>query len=107
MADTTKRIDRAEIARRVERAEKLLQKGKSADALEEYRQILIDDPENDPVRQMAADVCLALQRGAEATRLLGELFDRQVNAGDSTRASLTYKKLSRFVNPTWEQKVRF
>jgi diguanylate cyclase (GGDEF)-like protein len=107
MSDPVKRADRAEIARRVERAEKLLQKGKSADALEEYRQILIDDPENDPVRQMAADVCLALQRGAEATRLLGELFDRQVNAGDSTRASLTYKKLSRFVNPTWEQKVRF
>src|SRR5207253_1669134 len=42
MADTTKRMDRAEIAKRVERAEKLLQKGKTADALQEYMQALAD-----------------------------------------------------------------
>ena len=34
MADPTKRMDRAEIARRVERAEKLLQKGKTGEALD-------------------------------------------------------------------------
>ena len=100
-------MDRAEIGRRVERAEKLLQKGKTADALEEYLQVLAGDPENDTVRQMGADLCLSLQRIPEAVRLLGELFDRQIEAGDATRASLTYKKLSRFVNPNWEQKVRF
>src|SRR5581483_3661538 len=59
------------------------------------------------VRSMAADLSLSLQRTAEAVKLLGELFDRQVEAGDGTRASLTYKKLARFVNPTWDQKVRF
>ena len=32
---------------------------------------------------------------------------RQIEAGDATRASLTYKKLARFVTPTWEQKLRF
>jgi tetratricopeptide (TPR) repeat protein len=48
-----------------------------------------------------------LQRTAEAVKLLGDLFDRQVEDGDATRASLTYKKLARFVNPTWDQKVRF
>ena len=100
-------MDRAEIGRRVERAEKLLQKGKTADALEEYLQVLAGDPENDTVRQMGADLCLSLQRIPEAVKLLGELFDRQIEAGDATRASLTYKKLSRFVNPNWEQKVRF
>src|SRR5216683_15187 len=36
-----------------------------------------------------------------------ELFDRQVAGMDATRASLTYKKLARYTNPTWEQKVRF
>jgi tetratricopeptide (TPR) repeat protein/GGDEF domain-containing protein len=107
MADTTKRVDRAEIARRVERAEKLLQKGKTADALQDYLQVLADDPENDTVRQMAADLCLSLQRTPDAVKLLGVLFERQVEADDATRASLTYKKLARFVNPTWEQKVRF
>jgi diguanylate cyclase (GGDEF)-like protein len=98
---------RAEIARRVEKAEKLLQKGKTADALAEYLQILEADPQNDNVRQMAADLCLSLNRGVQAAQLLGELFERQVAAADATRASLTYKKLARYADPTWEQKVRF
>ena len=99
--------NRAEIARRVDRAEKLLQKGKTADALTEYLQVLQDDPQNDNVRQMAADLCLSLNRTAQAVSLLGELFDRQLAAMDSTRASLTYKMLARYTNPTWERKVRF
>ena len=45
MPDPTKRMDRAEIARRVERAEKLLQKGKTGEALDEYMQVLADDPQ--------------------------------------------------------------
>jgi len=54
MSETTNRVDRAEIARRMERAEKLLQKGKTAEALDEYLQILQEDTGNDTVRQMAA-----------------------------------------------------
>src|ERR1700678_2165669 len=107
MAETTIRADRAEVMRRVERAEKLLQKGKASEALEEYLQVLRDDPENDKVRELAADLCLSQSRGSDAVRLLGELFERQVGAGDATRASLTYKKLARHGNPTWEQKFRF
>jgi diguanylate cyclase (GGDEF)-like protein len=99
--------NRAEIARRVEKAEKLLQKGKTAEALAEYLLILEADPNNDNVRQMAADLCLSVNKGPQAVRLLGELFERQVAATDATRASLTYKKLARYTNPTWEQKVRF
>src|SRR5450631_3746006 len=99
--------NRAEIGRRVEKAEKLLQKGKTADALTEYLLILESDPANDNVRQMAAELCLSLNKGAQAVKLLGELFERQVAATDATRASLTYKKLARYANPTWEQKVRF
>ena len=43
----------------MEHAEKLLQKGKTAEALEEYLRILSGDPGNDGVRQMAADLCLS------------------------------------------------
>jgi diguanylate cyclase (GGDEF)-like protein len=107
MSDAANRVDRADIARFIERAEKLLQKGKPADALEIYLQVLQSDIDNDTVRSMAADLSLSLQRTPEAVKLLGDLFDRQVEAGDATRASLTYKKLARFVNPTWDQKVRF
>jgi len=107
MAETPKRADRQEIARRVERGEKLLQKGKPAEALEEFLQTLALDPANDTVRQMAADLCLSLQRMPDAVRLLGELFERQLSSGDGIRASLTYKKLARFANPSLEQKKRF
>ncbi len=106
MAETTQ-VNRAEVARQVEKAEKLLQKGKSADALDVYLQVLEMDPLNDTVRSMAADLCLSLQRTADASRLLGELFERQLQSEDATRASLTYKKLARFATPTWQQKVRF
>jgi len=108
MAETPRRaVDRQEIARRVERGEKLLQKGKPGEALEEFLQTLALDPTNDTVRQMSADLCLSLQRTADAVRLLGELFERQMAAGDAMRASLTYKKLARFANPNCEQKLRF
>src|SRR6266849_5806800 len=107
MAETLKRADRQEIDRRVERGEKLLQKGKAAEALEEFLQTLALDPGNDTVRQMTADLCLSLQRLPEAVQLLGELFERQLAAGDAMRASLTYKKLARFANPSCEQRVRF
>jgi diguanylate cyclase (GGDEF)-like protein len=107
MPEITKRLDRAEIAKRVERAEKLLQKGKTVEALEEYLQVLRDDPDNDGVRQLAADLSLSLSRNGDAVRLLGDLFERQVVAGDATRASLTYKKLVRHGSPTWQQKFRF
>src|SRR5205807_787152 len=92
---------------RVERGEKLLQKGKAAEALEEFLQTLALDPANDTVRQMAADLSLSLQRLPEAVRLLGELFEPQLAAGDAMRASLTYKKLARFANPSCEQRIRF
>ncbi|MGA8688336.1 MAG: hypothetical protein WB662_00085, partial [Methyloceanibacter sp.] len=76
MPEMTTRPDRAEIARRLERAEKLLQKGKAAEALEEYLLVLRDDTENDKVRELSADLCLSQNRGRDAVRLLGELFER-------------------------------
>jgi diguanylate cyclase (GGDEF)-like protein len=99
--------DRTEIAKRVERAEKFLQKGKPDAALEEYLAVLNEDRDNDSVRQMAADLSLSVGRTQEAVALLGDLFERQVGLGDATRASLTYKKLARYTNPSTEQKLRF
>src|SRR5207302_10201678 len=92
---------------RVAHAEELLPRGNAGDVLDAYRQVLLEDPENDNVRSMAADLCLSLHRTAEAVSLLGDLFERQVGLGDATRASLTYKKLARHGNPTWQQKFRF
>jgi diguanylate cyclase (GGDEF)-like protein len=107
MPEITRRLNQAELSRRTERAEKLLQKGKAGEALEEYLVALRDDPENDTVRQLAADLCLSQNRTHDAVTLLGELFERQAKAGDATRASLTYKKLARHGSPTWAQKFSF
>src|SRR5277367_4961185 len=107
MPEITRRLNQADVARRAERAEKLLQKGKAGEALEESLLALRDDPDNDGVRQLTADLCLSQNRTQDAVRLLGELFETQVKAGDATRASLTYKKLARHGSPTWEQKFCF
>src|SRR5579863_2695981 len=107
MPEMNHHIDRAEAARLIEQAEKLLQKGKTADALDAYLRVVAVDLANDVARQMAADLCLSMQRIPEAVNLLGEMFERQIQAGDATRASLTYKKLSRYAKPTWQQRLRF
>ncbi|MBV9146836.1 MAG: diguanylate cyclase [Acidobacteria bacterium] len=97
----------ADFTKRIEKAEKYLQKGKVESALEEYLSILDDDPGNDSVRQSAADLFLQVNRTNEAAALFSELFDRQIAAADNTRAIVTYKKLARVVPPALGQTLRF
>lgn len=103
----TRQVDRAEIARRFEKAEKFLQKGRADSALEEFLSILRDDPENDAVRQATADLYLTLGRKKEMVAMLGELFNRQVITADAAKATVTYKKLARFAPPLPEQTWRY
>ncbi|HEY1271479.1 MAG TPA: diguanylate cyclase, partial [Terriglobales bacterium] len=103
----TRQVDRAEIARRFEKAEKFLQKGRADSALEEFLGILRDDPENDTVRQATADLYLTLGRKKEMIAMLGELFNRQVITADAAKATVTYKKLSRFAAPLPDQTWRY
>ncbi len=88
-----------DISKRLEKAEKYLQRGKPEAALEEYLGILEDDPRNDKVRQTAADLCLACNRNSEASTLLSYLFDEQIGSIDGT-GIVTYKKLAKIANPT-------
>lgn len=93
----------ADISRRLDKAEKYLQRSKPEAALEEYLAILDEDPENDQVRQTAADLCLALGRGGEAAALLAELFENEARAGDSAKGVVSYKKLAKISVPTPQQ----
>jgi len=97
----------ADISKRLDKAEKYLQKGKVDSALEEYLSILDVDPGNDKVRHTAADLFLQTNRNAEAAALLSELFDRELALGDNTRAGVTYKKLARIAPPKLGQTLRF
>ena len=80
-----------DISKRLDKAEKYLQKGKPEAALEEYLAALEEDPKNEVVRQTAADLCIAAGRNSEAATLLGYLFDEQRN--DPT-GIVTYKVYS-------------
>lgn len=90
----------ADISKRLDKAEKYLQRGKADAALDEYLAILHDDPRNDQVRQTAADLCLALGRGPEAASLLSTIFEQEVEVGDTAKGVVTFKKLLKISIPT-------
>ncbi len=97
----------ADVSKRLEKAAKYLEKGKTESALEEYLSILEDEPNNDNVRQTAAELCASLGRSKEAAELLGLLFDRQAGIGDGAKANITYKKLLKVGTPTVDQTFRY
>ena len=97
----------ADISKRLEKAEKYLQRSKPEAALEEYLDILDDEPRNDQVRQAAADLCLALDRRAEAAELFSRLFEQEFEAGESAKGSITYKKLCKITTPTPMQTFQY
>ncbi len=96
-----------DISKRLERAEKNLQKGRQAEALAEYLQALEEDPGNDMVRQTAADLSIAMGQGADAAKLVSDLFDHQAAVNDSTKAVASYKKLLRVGAPTVDQTFKY
>ncbi len=98
MADTSKRLDKAE---------KFLQRGKPDAALAEYLAILDEEPKNDHVRQAAADLCIALGRAHEAAPLLNALFEQESEIGDVARGVVTFKKLAKIAVPTPLQTFRY
>jgi diguanylate cyclase (GGDEF)-like protein len=97
----------ADVSRRLEKADRFIQKGKLDSALDELLAALADDPQNDGVRQSAADLCATLNRDSDAARLLSELFDHQAHSGDHAKALVTYKKLARHGRPSVGQLIKF
>ena len=90
----------ADISKRLDKAEKYLQRGRPEAAVEEYLSILEDDPKNEQVRQTAADLCLALGRNGEAGALLSYLFEQEVEDGESAKGIVTYRKLAKISVPS-------
>jgi diguanylate cyclase (GGDEF)-like protein len=97
----------ADISKRLDKAEKYLQRSKPEAALEEYLSILDEEPKNELVRQAAADLCIALDRRSQAVDLLGSLFDYEFDAGESAKGAVTYKKLAKITTPTPLQTFRY
>jgi diguanylate cyclase (GGDEF)-like protein len=97
----------ADFSKRLEKAEKYLQKGKVEDALEEYLAVLGEDPNNEAIRQTAADLCVTCGRAADAALHLSTLFDRQASLNETAKLNVTYKKLARVTTPSVEQTFRY
>ena len=96
-----------DISKRLEKAEKYLQKGRQEDALEEYLQALREDANNENVRQTAADLAVALGRNGEAGELLTHLFEKQAAVNDAGKAVANYKKLARVASPTVDHTFKY
>src|SRR5438270_491242 len=97
----------SDASKRLEEADKYLQKGKVEDALSELLAAVDDDPENNLVCERAADICISQNRHKDAAGLLAGLFDRLSASGDQAKALITYKKLARISTPRVEQTFRF
>jgi len=97
----------ADISKRLDKAEKYLQRSRPKEALEEYLSILEDEPRNTQVQQAAADLCLGLDRRQEAAELFSSLFEQEFEAGESAKGAITYKKLAKVITPTALQTFRY
>lgn len=97
----------ADISKRLEKAEKYLQKSKPESALEEYLGILDEEPRNIQVLQAAADLCVLLDRRAQAVDLFSSLLELEFEAGETAKGSITYKKLCKITTPTPTQTFQY
>lgn len=97
----------SENLKRIEKAEKWMQRGKPEAALEEFLAVLDNDPAHEIACHTAADIQVSLGRNSEASLLLGTLFDRQCEAGEKPKAAITYRKLARISRPSGERSLVF
>jgi tetratricopeptide (TPR) repeat protein len=86
MADATKLIDRAE---------RLLEKGKPELALAEYRSAIEMQPDNEQLLEKAADLSLSLGQLGLASDLLRRLFAQCVEIRQLNNAAVVFRKLQR------------
>ena len=84
-----------DISKRLAKAQKYMERGKYADALEEYKHAYREDPANDNLVEMIADMYLRQNETQKALDCYGYLFDKRVEQNDSSGTVLMYRKMSR------------
>src|SRR5207253_1464109 len=97
----------SDASKRLEKADKYLQKGKVEDALSELLAAVDDDPENNLVCERAADICISQNRHKDAAGLLAGTVDRRSASRGQAKALINYKKPARISTPRAEQTCRF
>ena len=85
----------ADATKFVERAEKLLEKGKFEPALAEFRAAIELQPDNEELLQKAADLALSMGKLGMASEMLRRLFARAVETRQLGNSAVVFRKLQR------------
>jgi tetratricopeptide (TPR) repeat protein/GGDEF domain-containing protein len=85
----------ADAAKFIDRAEKLLEKGKFEPALADYRAAIELQPENEVLLQKAADLALSIGKLGLASEMLRRLFARAVENRQLGNSAVVFRKLQR------------
>lgn len=82
-----------DLSKRLEKAEKLVQKGKLADAIEEYLVAWKEDPNNDSVVEIVSELYLRQGEISKSQECYGYLFDKYRERNDGPKAVLVFRKM--------------
>ncbi len=85
----------ADISKYMQKAEKALQRGRLQSALGQYLRVLRLDPANAGAKESVAEVYASLNQPTQAAEQLSELFHFYAEKSNLSKATLTYKRLSR------------
>ncbi|MBI1750530.1 MAG: tetratricopeptide repeat protein [Acidobacteria bacterium] len=97
----------ADVTKHLERAKKYLEKNKLQDAVEEYRAVLKEFPNNQEAVQALGDLYTRLGDPHQAAQYYGMLFDRLTDSGDTTRAAALYSRFLKSVQQSPDRMIRF
>ena len=89
----------ADIRKRVEKAQKYVEKGKHQDALHEYLAAFHEDPSNDALVEIIAELYARQNLADKALECYGYLFDKHVENNNGPAAVLMYRKIARIGTP--------
>lgn len=82
----------ADISKRLEKAQKYIEKGKIEQAAEEYRAIVEEEPRNPEHLRTLGDLLTRSDRASEAVHFYGLLFDRYAELNDARKAEALFRK---------------
>ncbi len=96
-----------DVSKHLEKAQKLTLKGRLEEAIQTYLVALQEDPENDPVVEIVADLYQRLGQQPKAIECFTYLFEKQREKGDSARATVVFRKLAKLTTPEPAQYLEF
>ena len=84
-----------DITKRLEKAEKYLQKNRLDAAIEQYLAAWKEDPHDDEVAEIAADLYVRQNHKNRALECYGYLFDKHTERNDGSKAILVFRKMGK------------